>query len=151
MHHFSYVGGALHAEGVSLARIAEAVGTPFYCSASATLERHYRVLQQAFAGLDFFLRRCLERAAHAAAGEAECAQPDERSRQPKPQPAVHSSPIFCPLHGPQHLTASETANRFKADTALFSPFRRPFPTALSSLGPFCGRYVAPFPHSWFGS
>src|SRR6476660_8252972 len=52
MHHFSYVGGALHAEGVSLARIAEAVGTPFYCYSTATLERHYRVLQEAFAGLD---------------------------------------------------------------------------------------------------
>jgi diaminopimelate decarboxylase len=52
MHHFSYVGGALHAEGVSLARIAEAVGTPFYCYSTATLERHYRVLQDAFAGLD---------------------------------------------------------------------------------------------------
>ena len=52
MHHFSYVGGVLHAEGVSLARIAETVGTPFYCYATATLERHYRVLQEAFAGLD---------------------------------------------------------------------------------------------------
>jgi diaminopimelate decarboxylase len=52
MHHFSYRGGALHAEGVSLARIAEDVGTPFYCYATATLERHYRVLQEAFAGLD---------------------------------------------------------------------------------------------------
>ena len=52
MHHFSYVGGVLHAEGVSLPRIAEAVGTPFYCYATATLERHYRVLQEAFARLD---------------------------------------------------------------------------------------------------
>src|SRR4051794_30747643 len=52
MHHFSYVGGVLHAEGVSLPRIAETVGTPFYCYATATLERHYRVLQGAFAGLD---------------------------------------------------------------------------------------------------
>jgi diaminopimelate decarboxylase len=52
MHHFSYVGGVLHAEGVSLPRIAETVGTPFYCYATATLERHYRVLQEAFAGLD---------------------------------------------------------------------------------------------------
>ncbi|HJZ45481.1 MAG TPA: alanine racemase, partial [Hyphomicrobiaceae bacterium] len=52
MHHFSYVGGVLHAEGVSLARIAEEVGTPFYCYATATLERHYRVLKDAFAGLD---------------------------------------------------------------------------------------------------
>jgi diaminopimelate decarboxylase len=52
MHHFSYVDGVLHAEGVSLSRIAEAVGTPFYCYSTATLERHYRVLQDAFADLD---------------------------------------------------------------------------------------------------
>jgi diaminopimelate decarboxylase len=37
---------------VSLARIADEVGTPFYCYATATLERHYRVLQEAFAGFD---------------------------------------------------------------------------------------------------
>ena len=52
MHHFAYRGGVLHAEDVSLAHIAGAVGTPFYCYSTATLERHYRVLQQAFAGLD---------------------------------------------------------------------------------------------------
>ena len=52
MHHFRYVGGVLHAEDVSLARLAEDVGTPFYCYSTATLERHYRVLQEAFAGLD---------------------------------------------------------------------------------------------------
>jgi diaminopimelate decarboxylase len=52
MHHFSYAGGVLHAEGVSLPRIAAGVGTPFYCYATATLERHYRVLQEAFAGLN---------------------------------------------------------------------------------------------------
>ena len=52
MHHFAYRGGVLHAEDVSLADIAGAVDTPFYCYSTATLERHYRVLQQAFAGLD---------------------------------------------------------------------------------------------------
>ena len=52
MHHFSYKGGVLHAEDVSLARIAAEVGTPFYCYATATLERHYRVLADAFAGQD---------------------------------------------------------------------------------------------------
>jgi diaminopimelate decarboxylase len=52
MHHFSYKGGVLHAEDVSLARIASEVGTPFYCYSTATLERHYRVLDQAFAGQD---------------------------------------------------------------------------------------------------
>jgi diaminopimelate decarboxylase len=52
MHHFSYVGGVLHAEDVSLARVAAEVDTPFYCYSTATLERHYRVLAQAFSGLD---------------------------------------------------------------------------------------------------
>jgi diaminopimelate decarboxylase len=52
MHHFAYRGGVLHAEDVSLAHLAAEVGTPFYCYATATLERHYRVLHAAFAGLD---------------------------------------------------------------------------------------------------
>ena len=52
MHHFAYRDGVLHAEDVSLAALAAEVGTPFYCYSTATLERHYRVLQQAFAGLD---------------------------------------------------------------------------------------------------
>jgi len=52
MHHFSYKGGVLHAEGVSLARLAAEVGTPFYCYSTATLERHYRVLSEAFRGQD---------------------------------------------------------------------------------------------------
>jgi diaminopimelate decarboxylase len=49
MHHFAYRDGVLHAEGVNLASLAEAVGTPFYCYATATLERHYRVFADAFA------------------------------------------------------------------------------------------------------
>jgi diaminopimelate decarboxylase len=49
MHHFAYRDGMLHAEGVSLTRLAEAVGTPFYCYSTATLERHYRVFAGAFA------------------------------------------------------------------------------------------------------
>jgi diaminopimelate decarboxylase len=48
MHHFHYRGGVLHAEDVSLAQLAAEVGTPFYCYATATLERHYRVLAEAF-------------------------------------------------------------------------------------------------------
>ena len=49
MHYFDYRNGALHAEDVDLARIAEAVGTPFYCYSSATIERHFRVFRDAFA------------------------------------------------------------------------------------------------------
>src|SRR6201747_162101 len=49
MHHFAYRNGVLHAEAVNLATLAEAVGTPFYCYSTATLERHYRVFADAFA------------------------------------------------------------------------------------------------------
>ena len=52
MHHFAYRNGVLHAEAVDLAIMAEAVGTPFYCYASATIERHYRVFADAFADVD---------------------------------------------------------------------------------------------------
>jgi diaminopimelate decarboxylase len=52
MHHFDYRGGVLHAEAVDLNVLAEAVGTPFYCYSSATLERHYRVFAGAFADVD---------------------------------------------------------------------------------------------------
>ncbi len=49
MRHFDYQNGVLHAEGVSIAEMATAVGTPFYCYSTATLERHYRVFADAFA------------------------------------------------------------------------------------------------------
>jgi len=49
MHHFDYRAGVLHAEDVSLDRLAAAVGTPFYCYSTATLERHYKVFAGAFA------------------------------------------------------------------------------------------------------
>ena len=52
MHHFAYRDGMLSAEAVDLVTLAEAVGTPFYCYASATLERHYRVFAGAFADVD---------------------------------------------------------------------------------------------------
>ena len=52
MHHFAYKSGTLHAEDVNLADLANEVGTPFYCYSTATLERHYKVLDEAFAGTD---------------------------------------------------------------------------------------------------
>jgi diaminopimelate decarboxylase len=48
MHYFFYRDGALFAEEVDLARIAEEVGTPFYCYSTATIERHFRVFSDAF-------------------------------------------------------------------------------------------------------
>jgi diaminopimelate decarboxylase len=50
MNHFELRGGELWCEGVSLARIAEAVGTPVYVYSSATLERHFTVLRDALLG-----------------------------------------------------------------------------------------------------
>jgi diaminopimelate decarboxylase len=52
MHHFTYRDGMLHAEAVDLSALAEAVGTPFYCYSSATIERHYKVFASAFADVD---------------------------------------------------------------------------------------------------
>ena len=52
MHHFDYRAGVLHAEAVDLTALADAVGTPFYCYSSATIERHYKVFAGAFADVD---------------------------------------------------------------------------------------------------
>src|SRR6201997_1332070 len=52
MNHFDYRNGVLHAEAVDLVALADAVCTPFYCYSTATLERHYRVFADAFAGVE---------------------------------------------------------------------------------------------------
>ena len=52
MHHFAYRDGVLHAEAVNLAKLADTVGTPFYCYSTATIERHYKVFAAAFADVD---------------------------------------------------------------------------------------------------
>ncbi|OLP53703.1 diaminopimelate decarboxylase [Rhizobium rhizosphaerae] len=52
MNHFDYRDGVLYAENISVTDIARAVGTPFYCYSTATLERHFRVFSQAFEGTD---------------------------------------------------------------------------------------------------
>ena len=55
MDHFLYHDGQLHAEDVPLADIAATVGTPFYCYSAATLTRHYRLFDEALAGLDHLI------------------------------------------------------------------------------------------------
>ena len=52
MHHFAYRNGVLCAEDAPLPEIADAVGTPFYCYSSATIERHFNVFRAAFEGQD---------------------------------------------------------------------------------------------------
>jgi len=51
LHHFAYKNGVLHGEDLSIETIAAEVGTPFYCYSEATLRRHARVFESAFAGL----------------------------------------------------------------------------------------------------
>jgi len=52
MHHFDYRDHQLYCEEVPVARIAEAVGTPFYLYSHATLARHFTVFKASFAGAD---------------------------------------------------------------------------------------------------
>jgi diaminopimelate decarboxylase len=47
---FTYRNGALWAEDVALATIAEAVGTPFYCYSSAAIEGSFEAFRGVFAG-----------------------------------------------------------------------------------------------------
>jgi diaminopimelate decarboxylase len=47
MDHFNYRDGHLQAEGVDLAEIAAQIGTPCYVYSRATLERHWRVFDEA--------------------------------------------------------------------------------------------------------
>ena len=51
MHHFQHRNGELHAEGVPLREIATRVGTPCYIYSLATLRRHYKVFDEAFASI----------------------------------------------------------------------------------------------------
>jgi diaminopimelate decarboxylase len=55
MNHFQYKNDELYCEEVPLARIAAEVGTPVYVYSTATLERHYRVFDEALAGLDHLI------------------------------------------------------------------------------------------------
>ncbi len=51
MHEFRFRGDALHCEGVPVAKIAAEVGTPAYVYSHATLTRHFRVFDEAFASV----------------------------------------------------------------------------------------------------
>ena len=49
---FSYQRGILHAEGVPLPRIAEAIGTPVYVYSSGVLTERFERFRRALAGLE---------------------------------------------------------------------------------------------------
>ena len=48
MNHFEYRNNTLFCESVSVASIAEAVGTPFYLYSTATLRRHFKAFDGSF-------------------------------------------------------------------------------------------------------
>ena len=50
MHHFQYKGNELYAEDVAIRDIVAKVGSPVYIYSQATLERHFRAFDEAFAG-----------------------------------------------------------------------------------------------------
>jgi diaminopimelate decarboxylase len=51
MHHFQYKGNELYAEEVAVTEIAAKVGTPVYIYSQATLERHFKAMDDAFAAV----------------------------------------------------------------------------------------------------
>jgi diaminopimelate decarboxylase len=55
VNHFQYKAEELHCEEVPLRTIAEAVGTPTYVYSHATLTRHYKVFDEALAGVDHLI------------------------------------------------------------------------------------------------
>jgi diaminopimelate decarboxylase len=52
LDYFLYRDGALYAEDVAIFEIAAAVGTPFYVYSTATLLRHFRLFDEALAGME---------------------------------------------------------------------------------------------------
>ena len=66
MDHFIYRNGALHAEDVPLAQIAAEVGTPFYVYSTATLLRHFQVLDEALDGMDHLVCYAMKAASNQA-------------------------------------------------------------------------------------
>jgi len=55
MHYFQYSEDKLFCENVPVQKIADSVGTPFYLYSRRTFVRHYRRLDQAFAGTDHLI------------------------------------------------------------------------------------------------
>lgn len=52
MKHFTYKNQNLFAENLSIAEIAKAVGTPFYCYSASALLENYRNFSEAFTGIN---------------------------------------------------------------------------------------------------
>ncbi len=66
MDHFLYRDGALFAEDVPISEIAAAVGTPFYVYSTATLQRHFKLFDDALEGTDHLICYAMKAASNQA-------------------------------------------------------------------------------------
>jgi len=55
MHHFHYINNSLYCEEVPLKRLCDEVGTPVFVYSRETLERHFRIFQNAFSAVDHLI------------------------------------------------------------------------------------------------
>src|ERR1700736_2080255 len=55
MHYFEYRNDELFAEDVPMRELARRFGTPLYVYSTRTLRRHFRVMDEAFAGTDHLI------------------------------------------------------------------------------------------------
>ena len=66
MDYFTYHNGTLHVESVALSDVAAKVGTPFYVYSTATLERHFRLIDEALSGVDHLVCYAMKAASNQA-------------------------------------------------------------------------------------
>lgn len=66
MDHFLYRDGQMFAEDVAVSEIAAQVGTPFYCYSTATLERHFKLFDDALDGMDHLVCYAMKAASNQA-------------------------------------------------------------------------------------
>ncbi len=66
MDHFLYRDGALFAEDVPVSEIVAAVGSPVYIYSTATLERHFKLFDEALAGTDHLVCYAMKAASNQA-------------------------------------------------------------------------------------
>ncbi len=66
MDHFLYKNGVLHAEDVAIPDIVASVGAPFYVYSTATLTRHFKLFDDALAGMDHLVCYAMKAASNQA-------------------------------------------------------------------------------------
>lgn len=66
MDHFLYKNSVLHAEDVAIPDIVAAVGAPFYVYSTATLTRHFQLIDDALDGLDHLVCYAMKAASNQA-------------------------------------------------------------------------------------